>query len=86
MATPVVTKKKDFVRPPQFNFPQAMQAVIDGNKVTKREWNSDQTYVYIGVDPENGAKFLFLHKDDGKDYIWEISEADMLGEDYALLA
>jgi hypothetical protein len=57
-------------------FPAAMKLIIDGNTITKREWNSGNIY---GVLKDG---FLMLHKEDGKFYQWIISEGDLKGEDY----
>ncbi len=60
------------------NFPQAMQAIIDGNYITKLEWN-DSTIVCGLV---NGR--LSLRKADGIWYGWTINDGDMLGTDWVV--
>lgn len=57
-------------------FPDAMQQIIDGNKITKLEWGDKE---YYGILQDG---FLFLHKPDGKFYKWLVSDGDMLGDDW----
>ena len=61
------------------DFPEAMQAVIQGRTVTKLEWDDMRYY------GELRDGFLMLHKPDGKFYQWVISEGDLTGTDYILL-
>ena len=63
---------------PMLTFPQAMEAVIDGKKVTKKEWDDVDSYVIL----KDG--FLIIHL-NGKDHKWEVREVDMVGEDYIIL-
>ena len=61
------------------DFPEAMQAVIQGRTVTKLEWDDMRYY------GELRDGFLMLHKPDGKFYQWVISVGDLTGTDYILL-
>ena len=61
------------------DFPEAMQAVIQGRTVTKLEWDDMRYY------GELRDGFLMLHKPDSKFYQWVISEGDLTGTDYILL-
>lgn len=57
-------------------FPDALQAVIDGRRITKLEWHDDNAY------GELRGGHLQLHKADGKWYDWIISDGDMAGADW----
>ena len=60
----------------KYDFPEIMRKLIDGNKITKLEWNNKNIY---GVLNEG---ILMLHKEDGKFYKWIINEGDILGTDW----
>ena len=66
---------------PTIDFPMAMANVIKGKKITKIEWNNVKIYGYLSLTSEH----LTLHKEDGKDYDWTVSKADMVGEDWIIL-
>jgi hypothetical protein len=76
LTTSPVIKKNEFL---PTDFPQAIRAVINGKKITKLEWGFDG---YYGIMKDG---FLMLHKPDGKDYTWTVSEADMTGTDWVVL-
>lgn len=59
-------------------FPQAMEAVIEGKRVTKKEWDDVDSY---GVMKDG---YLIIHR-DGKDHQWLVSEADMVGKDFIVI-
>jgi len=61
------------------NFPQAMEKVIEGKKIHKIEWKDKEFYGFL-----NG-EFLSLHKPDGRNYKWIISDGDLNGDDYIVL-
>ena len=61
------------------DFPAAMQAVKDGKKVHKLEWQNQEFYGFMN---EN---ILSLHKPDGKNYQWIVNDGDVMGEDYIVL-
>lgn len=61
------------------NFGQAMQEVLAGARVSKKEWNSNEYYGFL----LNGI--LKLHKIDGRDYDWILSDGDIAGEDYFVI-
>lgn len=63
----------------KINFPDAIRAIIAGKKITKVEWNDKDIYGFL-----NG-QFLSLHKKDGKNYQWIVSDGDLLGIDYIIL-
>jgi hypothetical protein len=60
----------------EMSFPEAMQSVIDGGKVTKSEWGSSNIYIYLVEEK------LCIRKEDGVSYPVLISEGDMKGEDW----
>ena len=61
------------------DFPAAMQAIKDGKKIHKLEWDVQEFYGFLN---EN---ILSLHKPDGKNYQWIINDGDVMGEDYIIL-
>ena len=69
----ILVKKPE---PETMNFPTAIGRIIAGNKIHKLEWQDKE---YYGLLKEG---FLVLHKPDGQFYRWNISEGDLLGEDY----
>ena len=66
----------------EVDFPTAIQAVIDGKKITKKEWNNDKIYGYLSTKNYH----LTLHKDDDKDYDWIISGGDLSGIDWIIFS
>ena len=75
-------KKKNTVRklPPDLTFPQAMEAIIDGKRVSKREWADPERYGFVNNN-EQGIAVLSLHQ-DGKNNQWIVSWGDMTGNDW----
>jgi hypothetical protein len=74
--TPLPKNIKD---EPGLTFDKAIKCVMGGGKITKKEWNSPESYGFL-----NG-KWLSLHKPDGINYQWLISDGDMLGEDWVVI-
>lgn len=70
-------KKK--VEEQRLNFSQAIAKVIDGQTITKAEWNNQEIYGLL----KDG--FLVLRKEDGKHYQWILSDGDLLGEDWIVI-
>lgn len=60
------------------DFPDAMRAVIAGDKVTKIEWNNPDIYLHLADG------WLSIHKEDG-DHPLKVSKGDMLGEDWVVV-
>jgi hypothetical protein len=75
--SPTVTEQKEGL----IDFPAAMQAVKDGNRITKKEWNDKKNNAYCAI--HDGL--LMLHKDDGVWYKWIVNDGDMFGEDWIVL-
>ena len=64
----------------KYTFPEAMQKVIDGKKVSRLEWNNEDTYGFL-----NG-KHLSIHYSDKKEnFQWIVSDGDMLGTDWIVV-
>lgn len=60
------------------SFPAALQCVIDGMAITKREWNDEQFFV------ELRDMKLMIHKPDGLYYPLIVSDGDMRGTDWVI--
>ena len=58
------------------SFPAAIEAVSKGKRIHKLEWKDKAYYGFLNND------ILSLHKPDGKNYQWMISEGDLLGDDF----
>ena len=63
----------------QMNFPDAIKKVIEGKKIHRIDWEDKSYYGFL-----NG-EFLSLHKPDGKNYKWIITDGDLSGIDYIVL-
>lgn len=61
-------------------FPQAMEAVINGGTITKREWDDPDTYCLM----KNNR--LMLHKSSGTEHDWIINDGDLHGRDWHVLS
>jgi hypothetical protein len=59
-------------------FPEAIQAVIDGHKITKLEWNDESLY---GFFRDNR---LMIKLADGW-HLWIVSDGDLFGTDWRIL-
>lgn len=73
--SPIVTKPIDTMA-----FPEAIKEVIEGRKITKLEWEDKGYYGFLNRD------VLSLHKPDGKNYQWIVSEGDLLGKDWMVVS
>jgi len=60
------------------SFPEAMQAVMDGEKVTRIEWDNKEEYGFMLNER------LTVHT-KGKDHTWMVSEGDMVARDWIIL-
>lgn len=61
------------------DFPMAIKAVIDGKRVTKKEWNNPAVY---GIMKDG---WLQICKPDGKFYAWMLNDGDLLGKDWIII-
>lgn len=61
----------------QMDFPAAMQAVIDGKKITRLEWLKPEEYGYL-------AGTLKIKLSDKAFHDWIVSDGDMYGKDWVV--
>lgn len=61
------------------DFPTAIKAVIDGKRITKKEWGNPAMY---GILKDS---WLEICKEDGKFYAWTINDGDLFGKDWIIL-
>lgn len=61
------------------DLPTAIKAVIDGKRITKKEWNNPAMYGML----RDG--WLVLCKEDGKFYSWTMNDGDLFGKDWIVL-
>lgn len=78
VATSPLPKKIEVKDEDTLTFPQAIEAIIDGKKATRKEWEDIDSY---GIMKDG---FLIIHR-DGKDFQWLVSEADMVANDYIII-
>ena len=64
--------------PVGMDFPNAIRRVIEGNKITKLEWNDENVYGIL----KDG--FLMIYR-NGRFNQWVISDGDLLGGDWIVL-
>lgn len=72
MPSPVMVKEMDF--------PNALREVIDGRKVTRLGWGNKDVYVFL----RDG--FLSIRKADGTFSRLLVSDGDLLGLDWVIVA
>jgi len=63
---------------PTLTFPDAMQSVIDGKRITKQEWDNPGHYAEL----RNGLLMIYL---DTGWHKWIVSDGDMMGTDWVEL-
>ena len=61
---------------PALTFPQAMEAVARGERLTKLEWNDRDTYIHLSEG------HLKIHKSDGGNFDLIVSDGDLTGTDW----
>jgi len=59
-------------------FPEAIEEMIDGNKITREEWDNKKEYGFLLNER------LTIHT-KGKDHTWLVSEADMVAKDWIVI-
>ena len=77
--SPTPQKKNEIVEG-RMSFPDAMKAIINGEKITKLEWEYPDTYCFL-----NG-EFLSIH--NGKKpgtHAWIVSDGDLIGMDWVII-
>lgn len=72
--------RKVIAKPRMITFMVALLEMIEGEKVTKRDWQDMNIYGFMDKDTDN----LMLRR-DGKNHQWILSEGDILGEDYIVI-
>lgn len=75
--SPTVTKKLDESKLEFLTFPQAMEKVIAGAKLTKFEWGDESIYIFLD-------NRLRIHK-KGEDSPLILSSGDMQGDDWYVI-
>lgn len=63
----------------EMNIHDAIREMLHGKKVTRVEWGDRECYGFMNQE------VLSLHKSDGKNYQWIISEGDLLGKDWIVV-
>lgn len=66
----------------QMSFSEAIQKILEGSKATKLEWANEQIYGFLN----NGMLQLHNITREKQDDNWAVSEADMQGTDWVILA
>jgi hypothetical protein len=74
-ASPGASITKVETTPNQMDFPDALRAVLNGERVTKLDWNDPEVYVYLK------GEFLMIHI-NGEDHTFIIRDVDMRGKDW----
>jgi len=75
---PVIVQNEE-AKEELFDFPTAIKKIIEGKKISKKEWKN--TNIYGKIEKET----LVLHKDDGVDYSWIIRSCDLVGKDWFVI-
>jgi hypothetical protein len=63
----------------EMDFSEAIKEVISGKKIFRLEWLDRAYYGYLNGD------VLSLHKPDGANYKWIISQGDLEGTDWIII-
>jgi len=77
--TPDKKQKREPAKPKMLGFSEAITAIAEGNKVTRKDWKDES---YYGILKDGRLK---IHKPDGELYDWIISDGDMLATDWILI-
>ncbi len=63
------------------NFPEAIDQLNSGKKITRVEWNNNQDYGVFRMSPD--GLVLMLHKAASRKYhLWTLSDGDTKAEDW----
>lgn len=62
------------------NFPDALRHVIEGERITKKEWGDPRIYL------ELNEEYLMIHKADGSEHCIMLRDGDLLGIDWQVVA
>jgi len=66
-------------KPEGMGFPQAIQHVINGEKIRRLEWEDPQYYCFINGD------ILSIHKPDGNNHQLILRDCDMFADDWIVI-
>lgn len=64
-------------------FPEAIEQLNNGQKVTRVEWNNNQEYGIFRMS-SNGL-VLMIRKVDGQYYLWIVNDGDTKAEDWIVV-
>jgi len=70
---PIINKNEK-----EFSFPDAIKALIGGEKIRRLEWVDEQEYCLLKDN------FLAIHRND-KFHSWIVSEGDLLAQDWVIV-
>lgn len=62
------------------SFLEALEAVIDGRRATKIEWNNPDVYMHVK------GEFLMIHTPTGDDHAFMLRTPDLTGRDWVILS
>lgn len=65
--------------PTTMNFSEAVKKIIENHKIHKLEWKDKKYYGFLNNE------ILCLHKPDGNNHKWILSEGDLSGTDYVIV-
>ncbi len=79
--SPTATQEAKDVTPEnvEFSFKDAVDFLLAGAKIHKLEWKDKGFYGFM-----KDTK-LTLHRPDGKDDMWILTEGDLVGDDYIVI-
>ena len=68
------------------NFPEALDAILMGAKVTKEDWDDEDIYGFMSTVAYAAGNNdqLMIHR-NGKDHQWILSKGDIEGEDFFVI-
>jgi len=73
------TPNKPTVVAVTYLFSDALKQILEGKKITRVEWQNKKIFGQL----VNGS--LMLHKEDDVYYIWQLSDGDILADDWVVL-
>lgn len=76
--SPIPQSSVTVLSPTKLTFPEAIQAIVEGKRVSKSEWNDPNIY----CQERNGR--LMIHLADGW-HQWIVNDGDLHGEDWFIL-
>lgn len=76
--SPVFLPKPEPKSKKEMNFGEAMQAIVKGKNITKKEWKDKKWYAYL----YKKEMIVVLSDPYGALHSWTISEGDITGTDY----